>query len=70
MGRPTARQKKAKKARELRQNKTLVSIFEERELDIFSRWKGSTTTEERELCYFEMKALEGLMDAIDAAGTE
>ncbi len=70
MARPTSRQKTIKQARELLENETLADIFEQREREIYERWKGSATVEKREACYFEITALEGLRDAIYATGTD
>ena len=66
MARPTNKEKRAKEARELLDNKTLAGIFEARDREIYERWKGSNTVEKRETCYYEITALEGLRDAIDA----
>ena len=70
MARPTSKAKLAKEARELLENKALTAIFSAHEHDIIERWRGSDSVEKREACRFELSALEGLRDAIDAAGTE
>ncbi len=70
MARPTSKQKRIKQASELRENETLNYIFEEREREIYDRWKGCGTVEQREACYFEITALEGLRDAIYATSTD
>ncbi len=70
MARPTSKQKRIKEAGELLENETLAYIFDEREREIYERWKGCATVEEREACYFEITALEGLRDAIYAIGTD
>ena len=70
MARPTSKAKLAKEARELLENETLIAIFAAHENDIIERWRGSDTVEKRESCRFELTALEGLRDAIYAAGTE
>lgn len=70
MARPTAKQKRIKQAKELLENETLQSIFEERKQDIRDRWQASDTPERREACYYEITALEGLRDAIYAIGTD
>ncbi len=70
MARPTSKQTRIKQAAELLENETLQYIFDEREREIYDRWKASETVEERESCYFEIKALEGLRDAIYATSTD
>ena len=70
MARPTSKQKQIKEARELLENETLTEIFDTRESEIYERWKTSTSFEIREACYYEITALEGLRDAIDATATE
>ena len=70
MARPTNKQIRARQARELLENTTLISIFDEREQEIVERWKVSATVESREACYFEMTALAGLRDSIYATGTD
>lgn len=70
MARPTNKQIRINQARELLENKTLLSMFAERELEIVERWKASTTVERRETCYFEITALAGLKDAIYATATD
>ena len=69
MARPTSRQKRIAQAKALLENETLAAIFDEREREIYERWKGCDTVEKREACYFEITALEGLRDAIYAIGT-
>ncbi len=70
MARPTAKQIRIRQAAKLLENETLAAIFDERELEIIERWKGSTTVEKREACYFEVTALAGLKDAIYATATD
>ena len=70
MARPTSKQKRIKDARELLENETLAWIFDEREREIYERWKGCGAVEEREACHLELTALEGLRDAIYATGTD
>ncbi len=70
MARPTNKQIRIKQAAELLENKTLRTIFDERELEIVERWKAGTTVERRETCYFEITALAGLKDAIYATATD
>ena len=70
MARPTSKEKRIKQARELLENETLIGIFEARDREIYERWKSSNTTEKRETCYYEIRALEELRDAIDATATE
>lgn len=70
MARPTSKEKRIKQARELLENEFLTEIFDTRESEIYERWKASTSFEIRESCYYEMTALEGLRDAIDATATE
>jgi hypothetical protein len=70
MARPTKKQRQIKEARELLANETLKEIFEERKQEIRDRWQSSTTRDEREACFFEITALEGLKDGIYAIGTD
>ena len=70
MARPTAKKQRINQAKELLENETLSSIFDEREREIVERWKVSTTVERRESCYHEITALAGLKDAIYATGTD
>jgi len=70
VARPTSKEKRIKQARELLENETLIGIFEARDREIYERWKSSNTTEKRETCYYEIRALEELRDAIDATATE
>ena len=70
MARPTSKETRIKQAKELLENPVLNAIFREREREIYERWKGSTGFEAREACYYEITALEGLRDAIDATATE
>jgi len=70
MARPTSKQKQIKEARELLENETLTEIFDTRESEIYERWKASTGVEIREACYYEITALQGSRDAIDATATE
>ncbi len=70
MARPTKKQRQIKQAQELLENQTLREIFEERKQEIQERWQASATPEQREACYYEITALEGLRDAIYALGTD
>lgn len=70
MARPTKRQRQIKQAQELIENETLQEIFDERKSDIRDKWQASGTPEQREACYYEIMALEGLKDAIYAIGTD
>ena len=70
MARPNVKQKRIKEARELLENETLTDIFDTRDREIYDRWKSSTSFEVREACYYEITALQGLRDAIDATATE
>ncbi len=70
MARPTNKQRQIKEAKELLANETLREIFTERKQEIRDRWQASATVEQREACFFEITALEGLRDAIYAIGTD
>ena len=70
MARPTKKQRQGKEAQELLANETLKEIFEERKQEIRDRWQACADRDEREACYFEITALEGLKDAIYAIGTD
>lgn len=70
MARPTKRQRQIKQAKELLENETLREIFEARKQEIVERWQSSQTTADREACWYEITALEGLNDAIYAIGTD
>lgn len=70
MARPTVTAKRRKQAKELATNETLLWIFAEREREIYERWKASEDTASRELCFYDITALEGLRDAIDATTGE
>jgi len=70
MARLTRRQAQIKQAAELLENDCLQQIFDERECEIYERWKGCDTVEKREACYFEITALQGLRDHIYATGTD
>ncbi len=70
MARPTRKQQRIKDAKELLENNTLTEIFETREREIIEAWKTSRGPEMREACYYEITALQGLRDAIDATATE
>ncbi len=70
MARPTSKEKRIKQAAELLENETLRYIFDEREREIYERWKGSNDPVDRDECYYEIIALEGLRDAIYATGTD
>ncbi len=70
MARPTNRQRQIKQAKELLANETLREIFESRKQEIVERWQASTTPADREACWFEITALEGLRDAIYAIGND
>lgn len=70
VARPTNKQQRIKQARELLENETLRSIFDEREREIIDCWRGCATVESREACHFELTALQGLRDAIYATGTD
>ena len=70
MPRPTKKQQRIKEAKKLLENQTLLEIFSERDREIYERWKGSANAGVREECYHEIRALDGLRDAIYAAGTD
>lgn len=70
MARPTTKQMRIKQAKDLLENETLRFIFDERDREIVERWKGADSVEKREACYFEITALQGLRDAIDATSTD
>ena len=70
MARPTNKQRRIKQAADLLENETLTSIFDERLSDIYERWKSGSTVEERETCYFDVRALEELRDAIYATARD
>ncbi len=70
MGRPTKHQRQIKEAKELLENETLREIFETRKQEICERWQASQTPADREACWYELTALEGLNDAIYALGTD
>lgn len=70
MARPTSKEKRQNQATALLENETLLAIFDERELEIIDRWRGSDSVEERESCHSDLTALEGLRDAIYAAGND
>ncbi len=70
MSRLTIKARRIKQAKDLQQNETLTHIFATREQEIIDRWKGGGSTEIREACYYEIRALEGLRDAIYATATD
>lgn len=53
-------------ARRLREDHDLGRILEARETEIYRRWLGADTTTAREACWYEMRAVEALRDAIRA----
>lgn len=70
MPRLSSKARRIKQAKELEVNETLLAIFAALEGEIIERWKGSDTTAKREACYYEIRALEGLRDAIYATATD
>ena len=70
MSRLSKKARRIKQAQELQQNETLQHIFSTREQEIIERWKSGGSTENREACYYEIRALEGLRDAIYATATD
>ncbi len=70
MTRLSKKARRIKQAKELEQNETLREIFATREQEIIDAWKAGDTTEKREACYYEFRALEGLRDGIYATATD